>query len=43
MSENSFSSESGLPTTIGNWKMIERLAFHNAGEYNIVALCKVFS
>ena len=41
MSENSFSSESGLPTTIGNWKMVERLAFHNAGEY-IIALCMVF-
>ena len=33
MSENSFSSDSGLPTTIGNWKLIEKLQFFNSGEF----------
>ena len=32
MSDNSFSSDSGLPTTIGQWKNVQLVDFRNSGE-----------
>ena len=31
LSENSFSGDSGLPTTIGQWKSVVELKLHNSG------------
>ena len=31
MSDNNFSSDSGLPTTIGQWVECEKLIFHQSG------------
>ena len=35
MSDNSFSSDSGLPTTIGQWKSVQLIDFRNSGKFSL--------